>query len=266
MIHCYLKGGLGNMFFQIAATESFAIDAKTYASYPNLDTHLNYLNSDNRHNPSLKHSLTYKEILPGLSSMAPLDFKLNTISFPFTYKKINVSDHNIVDGFFQSEKYFVHNRDVVLMKLGPQKHITEVIDNKYGELLKERTTSIHIRRGDYVNHPNHHPTQTIEYYHQAVELLKEKTDKFLIFSDDINWCKSNLNIDNSVYIDNEKDYIEIYLMARCDNNIIANSSFSWWGAWLNTNENKIVVGPKNWLGSAIKENTEDIIPETWVKI
>ena len=96
--------------------------------------------------------------------------------------------------------------------------------------------------------------------------LKNDTDYFLVFSDDIEWCKNNITGDNIVYIDSEIDYIDLYLMARCDNNIIANSSFSWWGAWLNKNENKKVVAPTLWFGQVVGEDTNDIIPENWIKI
>jgi len=190
----------------------------------------------------------------------------STITYPFEYTEAKTSDNNIIDGFFQSEKYFVHNRDKILEVLGPKENITDTINERYGNLLKKRTTSIHVRRGDYVRHPNHHPTQTVEYYQEAISKLNDKTDLFLIFSDDIEWCKENLKIENAVYIDNEKDYIELYLMARCDNNIIANSSFSWWGAWLNENEDKVVIGPEKWFGSAINHDTKDLLPEKWIKI
>ena len=89
---------------------------------------------------------------------------------------------------------------------------------------------------------------------------------FVIFSDDIEWCKKNLNISDSLYIENEKDYIEMYLMSLCRNNIISNSSFSWWGAWLNNYQSKIVIGPSKWFGNSINHNTGDILPENWIKL
>lgn len=264
MIYCNLRGGLGNMLFQISASLSFAIDLDTECSFPNLDTHLAYLNNDNTYNPKLKHSFTYKSLLPDFKTTPPIN--ISVCSFPFEYKKIDIGIETIIDGFFQSEKYFSHNRAEILKILGPKEFITEIIDREYGDLLKKRTSSIHVRRGDYVNHPNHHPVQDIEYYKKGIDILKDDTDVFLIFSDDITWCKENISTPNSVYIENQKDYIELYLMARCNNNIIANSSFSWWGAWLNTNENKKVIGPEKWFGPAIKEYAGDILPDTWIKI
>ena len=265
MIYCNLKGGLGNMFFQIATAVSFAHDLNTKPSFPNKLQHLKYLNEDNTYNPSLKHSFSYEAILDGLLIKQP-EAGLNTFKFPFEYTELNITDNCIIDGFFQSEKYFKHNRQIVGNRLCAPDHINKEIEIKHGHKLKGITTSIHVRRGDYIKYPNHHPVQTIEYYQKSVDLLKDKTDTFLIFSDDIEWCKNNLNIDNSIYIEKEKDYIELYLMAKCDNNIIANSSFSWWGAWLNTNQDKTVIAPKKWFGPAINEETKDIIPEKWITI
>jgi hypothetical protein len=123
---------------------------------------------------------------------------------------------------------------------------------------------IHIRRGDYLRFPDHHPILPIEYYKTAIDYFK--ADNVFVFSDDIDWCKSNIIGDNIIYIENEKDYIEMYLMSLCENNIISNSSFSWWGAWLNENKNKKVIGPKLWFGNAIQFISDDIIPEGWIKI
>ena len=264
MIYCNLKGGLGNMFFQIAAAKSIAIDAGTDCSFPNLESQLHLINSDSVHNPKIKHGLEYKTILKNLKSDRP-DNRIPVHSFPFHYTQPQLLTDLVIDGFFQSEKYFAHNREEILNYLNFD-DVAKIVDEKYGDLLNVKTTAVHVRRGDYVRHPNHHPTQSIEYYSEAMDLLQAITDTFVVFSDDIDWCKENLNYSDSIYIDNEKDYIELYLMSLCDNNIIANSSFSWWGAWLNQNNNKIVVGPKQWFGSAITHDTSDILPESWIKI
>jgi len=266
MIYCKLKGGLGNMFFQIAAAKAIAIDCNTDCSFPNLDSHLHYLNSDKTYNPSLKHSNEYKDFLGHLNTSPHASAKTAVYPFEYTPSPLFKEDV-IIDGFFQSEKYFVTHREEILDFLTPSlKTLHTIIVGKYKSIIKGKTTSIHVRRGDYVKHPNHHPVQSVEYYNEAIELVKDKTDRFIIFSDDIQWCKDNLKVNNSVYIQNEKDYIELYLMSFCNNNIIANSSFSWWGAWLNRNENKIVIGPSKWFGPAIKHDTSDILPKSWIKI
>jgi len=265
MIYCHLKGGLGNMLFQIAATKSLSIDNKTDCSFPNLHSHLHYLNSDATYNPSLKHGSEYMSMLKNLN-VNPTTTS-NVVRYPFTYVQSPPFDRNvIIEGFFQSEKYFVHNREAILEFIKAPLEIMETIHEKYSDIVNGKSTSIHVRRGDYVNHPNHHPVQSLEYYNNAIDSLKDKTDNFVVFSDDIEWCKNNLKTDGIIYIDNEKDYIELYLMSLCDNNIISNSSFSWWGAWLNQNNKKIVVGPKQWFGSSITHDDSDILPESWIKI
>lgn len=264
MIYCYLKGGLGNMLFQIAATKSMAIDLNIECSFPNLNHHLKTLDDDKFYNPKLNHAFEYKLLLSNLLTVSPNSL-IPVYNFPFHYIELEVKNNSIVDGFFQSEKYFKHNRDKILNFLN-SKEILELIKNKYDYVLNTNCTSIHIRRGDYLKLSNHHPTQNLDYYNDAINLVINKTDNFIIFSDDIDWCKKNLKLDKAIYIDDEKDYIELYLMSLCKNNIIANSSFSWWGAWLNDNINKTVIGPKNWFGNSIQHNTNDILPESWIKI
>ena len=134
--------------------------------------------------------------------------------------------------------------------------------------------SLHIRRGDYVSNPvtnNYHGTCSLAYYKKAVLLLKEKIENpsFFIFSDDLLWARENLDfINDMTFIDLDKsipDHEEMHLMSQCKHNIIANSSFSWWGAWLNENSDKIVIAPKKWF-SDNTINTEDLIPAKWMRI
>ena len=266
MIYCNLKGGMANMLFQIAAAKSLAIDNNSECNFPNLITHLNYLNGDNTHNPNLKHSSEYLLLLRNLKTK-PCSNNTQYFLYPFEYTETKpITNDVLIDGFFQSEKYFVHNREEILKFINFDFIKKDYIDSEYNFLRTKRCTSIHVRRGDYLNFPQHHPIQTLEYYLKGIELLKNKTDLFVIFSDDIEWCKENLKLKNCVYIVDEKDYIELYLMSLCKHNIISNSSFSWWGAWLNKNKKKKVIGPNIWFGPAITHNTSDIIPETWIKI
>jgi len=264
MIYCNLRGGLGNMLFQIAATKSFSLKKNVECSFPNLIPHLNYLNQEMEFNNKLNHSLEYLKFLNKLE-VKVLDTQCTIINYPFDFVETLPNDNTLVDGFFQSEKYFKDNRKEILEFINIETCI-DLNKTKYKNLFENKCTSIHVRRGDYLKYPNHHPIQSKEYYLEGINMLKDKTDLFLIFSDDIEWCKENFNnFDNIIYIEDEKDYIELYLMSLCDNNIISNSSFSWWGAWLNKNENKIVIGPKKWFGSEITNNTGDILPENWLK-
>lgn len=265
MIYTNLKGGLGNMLFQISATISIALDNDNQWCFPNLKDHINYLNRETTYNENLNYGSEYLKIFKNLNNCTIIG-NPTYIQYPFNYTNIPFNQKEvIIDGFFQSEKYFKHNRKKILEVLDFSFIDTEKTLLKYN-FMDKKTTSIHVRRGDYLKYPNHHPTQPIEYYTNSIKYLENETELFVIFSDDILWCKENLKINNAIYIEGEKDYNELYLMSLCKNNIISNSSFSWWGAWLNDNENKKVIGPNVWFGNAINHYTGDIIPESWIKI
>jgi hypothetical protein len=170
-------------------------------------------------------------------------------------------------GYFQSEKYFLDFKKEILEVFSPIDEIIQNLNEKYGEVIKNGANSIHIRRGDYVGLPNHHPLTSMEYYSESVKILGDDS-VYLIFSDEISWCKENFNfIKNKIFVDDLLDYEEIYLMSLCKNNIIANSTFSWWGAWLNKNEEKKVISPKIWFGESLHyHNTSDIYCEGWIKL
>ena len=138
-------------------------------------------------------------------------------------------------------------------------------------LVGERPISIHIRRGDYTLYPDHHPTCDISYYKKSLEDICKKSISFssiIVFSDDKKWCKENLinHIDFPFIIpDVDNPYVELYMMTQCKYHIIANSSFSWWGAWLsNTNQ---VIAPAKWFGDELDiHNWSDLYCKNWIVI
>ena len=169
-------------------------------------------------------------------------------------------------GYYQSESCFENYSEEIKRLFGPPEEFVERINNELPFLNEKIVTLINVRRGDYLHSPNYHPTVTPEYIYKALEQISN-TEMFLIASDDIEWCKENFKGDKFIFVENEKDYIELYLMSMCSNNITSNSSFSWWGAWLNQNKTKTVVGPKNWFGPSLQSlKTDDIIPNNWIKI
>jgi len=266
MIYCNLVGGLCNMFFQIAATKSISLQKKTDCSFPNLDSHLSYLTSETTHNPNLSNAFEYNIFFSKLNKTTPLT-SLPIYNYPFNYDELELPHDNFfINGFFQSEKYFDKFRPEILKLFQVDENIINDIYTNHPFLLTSITTSLHVRRGDYLNYPNHHPVLTKEYYDTSVKLLYDQTDFFVVFSDDINWCMKNFSGKKFFFVENTKDYISLLFMSLCSNNIIANSSFSWWGAWLNKNENKKVIAPKIWFGPGLNHNTSDIIPENWIKI
>lgn len=253
MITSNLMGGLGNHMFQISVAYSLSLDNGDECAFDPI-------------NSSSKHGQidSYKSNIYHNINFGSVPFNSSYSEPQFSYTKIPYEPNTILLGYYQSEKYFSHNRDKVLSLFGLDEVSRTYINNKYSELLKGKTCSLHVRRGDYLKLPNHHPVCSLEYYQSAIELIGDDTT-FLVFSNDIGWCQENFNGDNFIFI-NESDYIDMWLMSLCDDNIIANSSFSWWGAWLNPNPNKKVTVPKRWFGPAISNNTEDLIPNTWIVI
>ena len=181
----------------------------------------------------------------------------------FGYSELPLSDNVLLSGYFQTEKYFKHRRDEIIELFRPTEEQLTYIWGKYGNL--KNTCSIHVRRGDYVKQPGNHPVCSPQYYQEAIQRMSSDTN-FLIFSDDTPFCKQIFIGDSFIFIENELDYIDMYIMSMCTNNIIANSTFSWWGAWLNNNKNKVVISPSVWFGVDKPLNTNDIIPQEWVKI
>jgi hypothetical protein len=258
MISCFLQGGLGNQMFQIAATLSFAWENGVESEF-NLNIHNLPLQGNK--------AIIYKDIFFKNLKLTD-DNLLNKCKIytepNFHYDTIPdyVSKENyLLNGYFQSEKYFIKYRDKIVDYFKPNNDI-ELYLKKYDNILEGNTCSIHVRRGDYLRFPNDHPILTIDYYKKSMQLFNDS--KFLIFSDDIIWCKENFSGDNICFINDEPDYINLYLMSLCKNNIIANSSFSWWGAWLNKNNNKKIIGPKYWFGSNKNLNTKDLLPNKWI--
>lgn len=264
MIYCNIKGGLGNVLFQLATGISFAIEHKTEFSVSNFDWHINYLNSEKEFNPGLSHAEEYNFFFKNINKRKHPDGIL-FIQYPFTFfDDSRLNNDCLIEGYFQSEKYFKNNRKIILhqFKLPFEKRLTSLF--KYPVFFKKKLTSIHVRRAGYLTSPIHY-NQDIKYYEEAIQKLDSSTDKFIVFSDDITWCKENFKGNKFIFIENQKDYVEIYLMSKCTNNIISNSTFSWWGAWLNEHKNKIVISPKNWFKTN-DLSTEDLIPENWIVI
>ena len=156
-------------------------------------------------------------------------------------------------GFFQSEKYFIEHKNLIKDLLTPTlEHST-----------KENLCGIHVRRGDYVNNPAY-VNLDMDYYNKAMSAIN--SSKYIIFSDDINWCKNNFKGSKFSFSESNDPVTDLALMAKkCEHIIMANSSFSWWGAYLNNNDNKKIIAPKNWFGN-LKHDIKDLIPNEYIKI
>ena len=253
-----LMGGLGNYVFQISAAYSISLrDGKEMICDTSdiMTPHKPYTNYTN----NIFRKVNFTDSLPPFLPIG---------ESKFTYTEFPKIDGNIkIFGYFQSEKYFINYRKEILELFEIDGTTEKNLLGKYIPLLELDTCSLHIRRGDYTWLQNFHPLQSIEYYKESISRVGNEKH-FLIFSDDIKWCEENLNfIENKTFITGNTDYEDLYLMSMCKHNIIANSTFSWWGAWLNKNDDKIVIAPSKWFGISNSHfGTSDLYCDKWVKI
>jgi len=261
MIYIYPIGDFCNMLFHIASIYALAKDNGDELCLLNIEDKINSLINDTRGN-DLTHAAKYKYIFNRISTAN--GHVSDVVNHPFQYTPIPYKKGHQYFGYFQSEKYFKHRRDEILELFRPDEEFHADID-KYSHLFGN--ISLHVRRNEYVRlYSSIHPPQTIEYYQNALSYLPEDMI-VVIFSDDLKWCKENFIGERYVFI-NEIDYISLYLMSKMKHNIIANSTFSWWGAWLSEYEDKMVIAPKRWFGNNVPVGTNDadIIPENWIRI
>ena len=251
-------GGLGNVLFQV-------VTAYSISKRDNMSLIVDPTNHHGAHYGISKYTTNILRNIP--FSTEPLNFtNYGEQGHHYTEIPIFNSDTKLI-GYFQSEKYFKDYRDEVIELLSPTNEIITKITEKYSDVLKNKTTSLHVRRGDYLGLPDFHPVLPIEYYKESLKLI-DNNSTVLIFSDDVTWCESNFDfIKNKIFITDLEDFEELYLMSMCDDNIISNSTFSWWGAWLNTKINKKIISPKVWFGPSLSQlQTYDIYCENWIKI
>lgn len=285
--HVYLKlnGGLGNQMFQWAL-------ARMIKSTTDMDVYLDMSYFKNKY--ARPYQLDIFKIEPTFVEDSPTKLKLSIIwllrsflngqslfgitlyserKFNFEQRIGKIKTNTYIEGFFQSEKYFKFVADALRddFKFG-------VVPNEqnramWAKIMSCQSVSLHIRRGDYVQkqrYQDQYAECSFNYYKRAVDAISKKYPdlKLFVFSDDIAWVKRNMQFPfETTYIDfntGNNSYEDLRLMSLCKHNIIANSSFSWWGAWLNDNKEKIVIAPKRWFKDK-KINQDDIIPPDWVK-
>lgn len=184
--------------------------------------------------------------------------------------KNNLHKHINIKGYFQSEKNFLNIKNDLKAILGPQNKNTTDEFKKLKELIAGHpsTVSVHVRRTDYLNFQHYHTNilDRTDYYKNAFEYMESKLSnpKYVFFSDDIEFCIEKFADKNAAFISLDNSHEEIWLQSLCNHNIIANSSFSWWGAFLNKNENKIVTAPKKWFEKNGPKDFQDIYCEGWI--
>lgn len=268
-------GRLGNQLFQIAATLSHAANVGDKAQFTNWEYNKYFINPIDD-NLDTTYDCKFANIMHN-----PL------LALQFEYKPLPPEKNVILHGFFQSEKYFIDNIDLIINHFKPKNEFLRVVRDAGAEFLNlQNTVAMHVRRGDYLSKPDCHPALSeTDYYQKAIleickyndfELPLKSRINFVVFSDDIAWCKANLSVPNDIttmhFVEGNSDIVDLFLMAQCKNHIIANSSFSWWAAWLAKNlffgnHYGLTIAPKTWFGPSLSHyNTTDLLPSDWIKL
>ena len=251
-------GGLGNQMFQISKALS--------EGYKN-NIEVKFLRSafiPMEGNQPRKYE---KNIFRNIKFVDNLEHRTRVPEPDWSYNDINVNYTNSVEfyGYFQSSKNFKNYRDKIISCFEPTDDFIDKIKNKYPGIFQKNSVSIHIRRGDYLTIPDVLPTIDKTYIDECLKHLENYTSIF-IFSNDKEWCKNNLDYTNSLLVDGLEDYEELWAMSLCNHNIMSNSSFSWWGSYLNKNEDKRVIVPSIWFGPKGEKNFVDVYEPEWEKI
>lgn len=289
MITIKLKGGMGNQMFQYAfgrmlsqkhMTELYLDTSHYLSNHPNETKRSFALDCFN-----IKAHIIDNSYIPPKNLFEKIISKIDSLTYhrllktnPYIFYESFLSSPNnsYLEGFWQSEKYFKNINSIIRKDFTLKKPLSDNAQRLQNQLkIYPIVVSIQIRRGDYVSNSNsfhYHGIPQVSYYKKAQSYIehtfKEKPHYF-ICTDDPEWVKEHVT-NESAYVSfasdyKLKDYEEIILMSQCTHHIISNSSFGWWGAWLNPNPHKIVVTPQQWIAQK-HIRTDDVIPHEWIRI
>ena len=255
MITIRLMGGLGNQMFQRAY--GLALEARGRAvmfdrSYLVEGTHRAY---------SLE---AFRSVIP--ITRHPQGPIISEKSLRFDLDMLHLPDPSIAVGYWQNEKYFLDIENKARQALSFRKPIVARAARLQEEIQNSNSVFIHVRRGDYINFQHVHGVLPMSYYQEAIQHVEASVPgaKIFIFSDDQEWCKKNFKYP---VVEGTDKYDDLKLMASCKHAIIANSSFSWWGAWLGDTHpsGRVVIAPKKWFVTDEVDGS-DIVPQRWVRL
>jgi Glycosyl transferase family 11 len=284
MIATRLMGGLGNQMFQYAAGRRLAIkrgvelvlDLSYLANQPRGDVprhfELDCFHIVGKHTDELADEGHAQTVLRRLLRRSDGPHRLKETGARFQSAVLDAPDNTLLVGYWQSEKYFEDEeaqirRDFTFaVPMSPAK-------SALATTIGENAVSLHIRRGDYVSHPassTFHGVLPLEYYDRAAAVIAERIDDphFFVISDDPGWCRTHVKLPSATTFVGDTPgpgHEDMQLMSLCRHHVIANSSFSWWGAWLNEHADKIVVAPRRWFTDEAHD-ARDLVPESWIRI
>jgi hypothetical protein len=254
----HLMGGLGNQMFQISKSvaeglkNNIPVFFRTSAFIPmegNQPT--NYIEN-------IFRNLNFD------NSKIPT-FRINEQTWSYYETNHIYTEPTEFYGYYQSSKNFLNFRDEIQKLFLPTEEFKVKLKNLYPKIFEKDSVSIHVRRGDYLTISNILPVIDKSYIDKSLKEIGNYSNVF-IFSNDKEWVKENLNYENSTVVDGLEDYEELWSISLCNHNIMSNSSFSWWGSYLNLNENKKVFVPNIWFGPKGEKNYQVIYENKWIKI
>ena len=289
-----LMGGLGNQMFQYAFGRALslkhniplALDLSSLGQKTGVDTPRNYeldIFNIEAQIATLKeidkfsiihNNKILKSIHNSFSFILPF-FQVKEKQFCYNELKNDIHRNTMFVGYWQTEKYFENIKDIIKKDFQFKEPLEGLNAELATKIKVSNSVGMHIRRGDFISNPvtnKYHGTCNSGYYKNAISYLSQKISgnmKLFIFSDEPGWVKNNLQFNyETIYIENNngaKSYEDLRLMILCKHNIIANSSFSWWAAYLNSNVDKVVVAPSQWFNNKTID-THDLIPDGWIKM
>ena len=292
MVISNIVGGLGNQMFQYAAGRALALtndrsllldlsDFTAYQLHHGFELSRVFSLVAAKAEPSTTHELLgwrenywARKILrrPQFSWLRGTKFVVEP-HFNYWPDFFNINDDCYLYGYWQSERYFKAFEAIIRQDFIFREPLQELNAELSLDMATKQAVSLHIRRGDYVSNPKNHNIMSVcdlEYYRLAINYIATQVEQpvFYLFSDDMAWVKQSLPMEfPSVYIEHNsgaESYRDMQLMSLCRHHIIANSSFSWWGAWLNANPDKIVIAPKHWFSNG--NDDTDLIPDEWIRL
>jgi hypothetical protein len=284
MIIARVTGGLGNQMFQYAAAKALAIQNGIDVKLDISEYLKDQLRNFDLFNLNVTASIASKneiDQVKAFNSFGRIKSKLTSYKKRRFYKQpffhfddnfFNLGANVYIQGYFQSEKYFHSIKEIIINDFTLKKEVIGKVRELGTSLQNENSVSVHIRKGDYKNKETQkvHGVLPLDYYDQALKKIRSEIQNphFYIFTDDSKWVEQNFKVSNATIISNHisfNHFEDLFLMSHCCHNIIANSSFSWWGAWLNQNKEKIVIAPENWFNKGPKD-VHDLIPANWTKL
>lgn len=250
-----IAGRIGNNLFMIAHAYAKGLEYNKQVVLPR--KHIDY--NDEKFSTNIFAKLEYIE-----------DYDHSGIWNPVVPLDTN---HTLYSGYFQSEKYFEKYSENIKSLFGPTFEFHKKIQKEIPQIFNSTTTVINVRRGDYLMFPENHPIITIEYINHCVEIIEnpkqstiindENPKQYIVASDDIPWCKENIKIPGTIFLEDYKSYEQMWILSMCKNFIISNSSFSWWAAYLSRAKDKIVLAPETWFGPKGPGTWQDMYCKDW---